>query len=194
MHKKSIIVIVCLCLLGSVVTGCKSKDVKYVEELIDSIGEVSIDSGEEIFKAEEAYEYLSPADRSEVENYNLLEDAIEEYNSIPLGVWTEYWTLDHDCCIDGRQCYEGDEFQTSFEFSDNGTVREELSNLTQPVWTPVDYNYTDWSIDEDGFVTMTTMTIPSATYRFQIVEENGNYVMVDIDDCRRNATELTRES
>ena len=51
------------------ICGCgKSESVRNVENLINGIGEVSIESGEVIKQAEEAYEALSEEDKNKVEN------------------------------------------------------------------------------------------------------------------------------
>ena len=78
MKKITVCLLVCIFIFG--VTGCKSRDVKVVEELIDEIGEVDIDSGKAIEEAQDAYDDLTPSERREVENYSVLEDAIEAIN------------------------------------------------------------------------------------------------------------------
>ena len=74
----ALIFIVVICFL---VSACgESESVKAVQELIASIGEVSLDSGEDIAAAEEAYEALSDREKEAVENYNELADARKAFD------------------------------------------------------------------------------------------------------------------
>ena len=59
--------------------ACKSKQAKAVDEQILAIGEVTVDSGNAITAAEEAYDALPEKDRADVENYAVLTAAREQY-------------------------------------------------------------------------------------------------------------------
>lgn len=71
--KKSIIMAMMITLICCILWGCgKSEAVKNVEVLIDGIGEVTVDSEENIKKAEDAYGALSDKEKEQVENADQL--------------------------------------------------------------------------------------------------------------------------
>ena len=87
------ITIVALMILS--LMGCESKEVKNTSDLIKSIGEVSLDSGELIIKAEQAYDALSDEDKGKVKNYDVLVEARKQFDYIYLrhsivGEWDFY--------------------------------------------------------------------------------------------------------
>lgn len=55
--------------------GCKSKAAKETDELILKIGEVTASSTDEVERAQSAYDALSDKEKTQVENYALLEQA-----------------------------------------------------------------------------------------------------------------------
>ena len=67
--KKTIALLLSIILLLSLCACGKSKEAQAVDDLIIAIGEVSIDSAEEIESAENAYNALSEKDKKNVENY-----------------------------------------------------------------------------------------------------------------------------
>lgn len=73
-----LVVLMCivLCACG------KSQSVKDVEEIIDAIGDVTLDSEEIILKAERMYDYLTESEKSKVENKGLLVEARYAYDSL----------------------------------------------------------------------------------------------------------------
>ena len=80
MRKKALICIVALALCFTLV-GCKSKEAKATEKLIDAIGTVTLDSGEAISIAEQSYSALSPDDKSAVsDSKQRLDGYRAEYN------------------------------------------------------------------------------------------------------------------
>ena len=74
--KKVITLVLCAVMLLTLCACGKSKEAQNVDDLILAIGEVSIDSAEKIAVAEEAYNALSDKDKSTVENFSVLNDAI----------------------------------------------------------------------------------------------------------------------
>lgn len=63
--------------------GCgKNNAVIEVEEMINSIGEITLDSGEELANIEMYYEALSEGQKDQVENHIILVKAIDEYNAL----------------------------------------------------------------------------------------------------------------
>ena len=80
MRKKALICIVALALCFTL-AGCKSKEAKATEKLIDAIGTVTLDSGEAISIAEQSYAALSPDDKSAVSDAKQRLDGYRaEYN------------------------------------------------------------------------------------------------------------------
>lgn len=77
--KKTVIIrvlLVCICIM---LWGCgKSEAVKNVESLIEEIGEVTVDSGNSIEEAENAYNALTDEEKKQVENAELLTTKKEE--------------------------------------------------------------------------------------------------------------------
>lgn len=68
-----------------IICGCgKSETVKNVESLINGIGEVSVESGEAIKQAEEAYNALSEEEKGKVENADQISKKREEYDKLVL--------------------------------------------------------------------------------------------------------------
>ena len=72
--KKWIAVVFAALMLLSL-CGCKSKAAKETDELILKIGEVTASSTDEVERAQGAYDALSDKEKTQVENYALLEQA-----------------------------------------------------------------------------------------------------------------------
>lgn len=72
--KKWIAVVLAAVMLLSL-CGCKSKVAKETDELILKIGEVTASSTDEVERAQSAYDALSDKEKTQVENYALLEQA-----------------------------------------------------------------------------------------------------------------------
>ena len=72
--KKRIAVFLAAVMLLSL-CGCKSKAAKETDELILKIGEVTASSTDEVERAQGAYDALSDKEKTQVENYALLEQA-----------------------------------------------------------------------------------------------------------------------
>lgn len=60
----------------------KSKAVRDTEATIDSIGEVTLDSGVIIEDAEQMYDALTDKEKGQVDNIQVLEDARDEYTDL----------------------------------------------------------------------------------------------------------------
>ena len=82
MRKKCVICV--LVVIMSVLLGAcgKSEAVTHTEELISSIGEVSLESEDLIIEAEKAYNALSDKEKEKVENYTILTEAREKVDSL----------------------------------------------------------------------------------------------------------------
>lgn len=76
MKKRIAVFLAALMLLS--LCGCKSKAAKETDELILKIGEVTASSTDEVERAQGAYDALSDKEKTQVENYALLEQAQKE--------------------------------------------------------------------------------------------------------------------
>ena len=77
--------IFCIVLFCIVITGCsvdKSESVKNVEDLINSIGEITLENKEKINDAFEKYNRLTKKEQKQVSNYDLLKDLQAKYNEL----------------------------------------------------------------------------------------------------------------
>ena len=64
----------------------KSKEARNVEELIQAIGEVTIDSESAVLEARRSYDALTEEQKAEVKNYDVLVKAEEQFDQIALEV------------------------------------------------------------------------------------------------------------
>lgn len=80
--KKIISLVLALVMCLSLCACGKSQAVKDVEEAINAIGEVSLDSEEAILKAERMYDYLTDSEKSNVENKGVLVEARYAYDRL----------------------------------------------------------------------------------------------------------------
>lgn len=79
--KRIILLFLALCLCVGL-SACKSSEAKKVDELILSIGEVSLDSKNAIQDAQSYYDTLTEEQKAEVENYPVLQSASETLESL----------------------------------------------------------------------------------------------------------------
>lgn len=101
--KKTVlmILIVCLCVgmcaCSNNTAAAKSVEAQKADELILAIGEVSLDKEEKILAAQAYYDSLTDGQKAEVENYNILLDAVKKLervsklNEIELASIEEKW-------------------------------------------------------------------------------------------------------
>lgn len=80
--KKIVIILMLLSLMFTLCACGKSKKVTELEELIASIGEVSLEKQSSIEEAQKNYQELSDSDKAKVENYGVLEAASAELNKL----------------------------------------------------------------------------------------------------------------
>ena len=143
MNRKAICICLSLGIMVFCLTGCKSEEVKEVETLIDSIGEVGPDSGPVIEEAQEAYDDLSRDDRNQVDNYEVLEEAEEAYNEVVDGFIDEANGLlsDFGAALDYYDLTELssiiDEYETVYVM----IPEDRLSDLSGNVNSPEDLRY-----------------------------------------------------
>lgn len=81
--KKLIAILLALTLMISFCACGKSEEVTNVENLITAIGTVTESSESDIIQAERAFDALTDEEKNEVENYNMLLLARNEFNAIP---------------------------------------------------------------------------------------------------------------
>lgn len=80
--KRAIAILLLLCIVLSFCGCIKSKAVLATETAIESIGDVTIDSGDDIAEAEEMFYSLSRKEQDSVEGYYKLEKARKSYNKL----------------------------------------------------------------------------------------------------------------
>jgi len=80
--KKAVCLIFSIMMLLALSACGKSKEAARVDDLILSIGEVSLESNEAIGAAEDAYNALTDKDKADVEHYSDLEEAKSEFENI----------------------------------------------------------------------------------------------------------------
>ena len=94
---KRLCTLILVVLLIACLSGCKSKEVKNVEEMINAIGTVTVESQAAIDAAKEAYKALSEEDAAKVENYGILLDAADSCLELQLvGTWNYEPTYFYD--------------------------------------------------------------------------------------------------
>ena len=75
--KKLIVAVLLICIFLNLCACGKSEEAQHVDDLILSIGEVTLATKSNINNVREQYEMLSDKQQQQVENYHILEDAIE---------------------------------------------------------------------------------------------------------------------
>ncbi len=125
--KKFIVLFLALAMCLSLCACGKSKAVANVEELIEAIGEVTIDSESAIAAAEEAYSALPEKEKDKVNNYAVLTAARENLDILfadrYCGDWFELQSgLVFSFHEDGSFKYEAgfEKYSGTYEFIDNG--------------------------------------------------------------------------
>lgn len=81
---KRIIAFALILCMALTLCACKSSEVKAVEQQIENLGEITLDSEQAIKEAADAYDALSSEDQADVENYDVLEQAESRYKVISL--------------------------------------------------------------------------------------------------------------
>ncbi|MBQ6612014.1 MAG: hypothetical protein IJH70_16465 [Oscillospiraceae bacterium] len=123
--------------------SCGNSNVKRVEDLIDAIGEVTIDRYKIIQLAKDSYNELPEDDKSKVKNYDILEAAILEYTKLSvLGSW----------------CYEVHSYPDAFELKQDGSTSE--SGVM-------------WSVAGENNIRLYYYSEPSYYYNLDIIYEDG---------------------
>lgn len=81
MKKTMTILLVALCVILTC-AACTSKEASAVISDINGLEEITLDSKDVLFSIQAAYDNLSDEDKTSVENYEVLEDAISTYNNL----------------------------------------------------------------------------------------------------------------
>lgn len=154
MRKSKILLALVLCLAMILsLAGCgKSAAVKETEELIKSIGEVTVDSKDAIETAENAYAALSEADQKAVSNYGVLTAAREALDAAELEALKQG--------ILGTWQFEGD-YASGMEAQVNASLNEGLPEFHLDSF-PITIRYTfhedgTYEAEEDAEVFQTSM-------------------------------------
>lgn len=131
--KKTVALLLVLSMVFTL-CGCgKSKEAKKAEELINAIGEVTIDSKDDLDEAQDYYSGLSDKAKAEVENYSILKKAVAEYAEIEKAYQKDIdkqilcdgiWVTQEKSRMDLLQV-SLDYFETNvYDFSDDWTFTE----------------------------------------------------------------------
>ncbi len=107
--KKTVWVLL-IALLLLCCAGCKSKEVRTLEKMIDEIGEVTLDKESIIAAAEEAYSALNEEDAAKVENISILTEARTVFDALSVDALIEQIgevTLDsEEAILRAEEAYE----------------------------------------------------------------------------------------
>lgn len=127
--KKTIAIFLAVVMCISL-AGCKSKAQK-VDDMILSIGEITLDSEETLAEVRDAYSQLDDEDKAAVENYTLLEDLEREF--LVLSVENQISqigkvTLDSEEAIESARSAYDDLDEIGKQSVDNYSVLEEVEN------------------------------------------------------------------
>lgn len=76
------VILLLILMLGIMLTGCKSKKAKAIDEAIEAIGEVTLDSESAIIAAEGKLNGADADTRAQVENEEVLTEARDTYNAL----------------------------------------------------------------------------------------------------------------
>lgn len=79
--KRKIVSLLAVALTISL-TGCVNKETRIVIDDINSIGEVTLDSGNQIKEINQEYDNLDDDEKADVNNYDGLKEATEKYNTL----------------------------------------------------------------------------------------------------------------
>ena len=124
--KKLLAILLVVCVL---LVLCACGKTKKADKAILAIGEVTLDSEEAVSTAVALYDELSDEEKEKVENYNLLQEAVEELESLKRIAYVE-------SCIDeiGTVTVDsGDKIDLAFQEYDklSAEEQEKLSNIEQ---------------------------------------------------------------
>lgn len=156
--KKTISLLLALILCLSLCACGKSEAVKNVEAMIDTLGEITLESIDAIRAAEEAYSALTEEEQKKVKNYKTLTEARDAYYELALvGEWAEYFIDTWN--IEGM--YEQVRLSLNSDMSGN----EHLD---------IDTDFT-WSVDN---CKLKITYNPNTFQLFDIIEENGKIELV----------------
>lgn len=75
--KKLVVAVIIICMCINFSACGKSEEAQNIDDLILSIGEVTLDSKDTIIAAQERYNMLSDRQKKYIENYQILSDALE---------------------------------------------------------------------------------------------------------------------
>lgn len=175
----SFILILAICL--SLCACGKSEEVKSVEEMISSIGEISIDSTDLINDARDAYNALSDEDKEKVENASILREATFESLVIRCAELNRQSSILAEGVIITWENVGGSSFWNYFNnilrFTDLTTIdslklQNELGEVQILMWNtgfalekesfePVKDGYY-WDLTDDDFVYIANLAMPYA--------------------------------
>lgn len=126
--KRIISLLLAIVMCASLSACGKSKAVKEVETLIDTIGEVTADSESAVLAAEKAYDTLTAEEKEKVENYAVLTEArttldtalhdkyVKELYASVSGEWVNIYDMDcYELQSDGTGTHDGKEVEFTID-------------------------------------------------------------------------------
>lgn len=129
-----------------------------VVAVIDSLGDISLDSKEKIDEAKKAYNALSSDEKSEVSNYNVLETAISNYEKLAkaekekaLSAYKSNFDVDYDK-VEGIYWYMPKNMPDYID--ERCYIIPYIGVQDGKAWIGIRYNYT-----EDDWIFWETLTI-----------------------------------
>lgn len=166
--KKIIAVLLILVMALSFAACGKSQAVKDAEAAISNIGEVSLDSGRAIANAEKLYSGLSEKDAKSVENYSVLTEAREKYNS-----------LVYDAAIDNMGSYD---YQKAISLLESipsyKDAKDKLAEAEDGVFQSKCASYVFDFVKDSGFYNPSAVRVLDASY----ADENDAYsILLGVD-------------
>lgn len=154
--KKTISLLLALILCLSMCACGKSEAIKSVEAMIDTLGEITLESIDAIRSAEDAYSALPEEEQKKVGNYETLTEARDAYYELALlGDWAELFITPYDI--------EGMYNQVRFIFNSDMTGTEYVDGEERFSWSVTDCTLNlDYGgairtlniVEEDGKITL----------------------------------------
>ena len=136
MRRKFVIILSVLMML--LLTACTSKAVRDVQEKIDAIGTVTLDSKAQIDEIESLYSQLADEEKTEVENIAVFEEAKKEYDTLNAAkLVTDGY--DYLCGINGK----GKDLQKAAECFEEADALGNLDGTLLAGWVY------DWEFKKD---------------------------------------------
>ena len=143
------VVFICVLIAGLIVTYFKlNENVFKVQNMIDNIGEITLDSEKVIQEAEAAFNALSDSEKKRVNNKNILEESKEQYSNLLIESFEDSWLYNQMKSIvnssmalyNPKMTFNKSEKTLTITISVNSDIEELLiyyPTLAKPTWNQV---------------------------------------------------------